>query len=172
MKDDLKGELDGLFAREEKEIAKRDARQKALIAQRNDPFKEFVRVRQEIIRPAIQEFADYITPKGWTVRITAAEYADGKLGMRDDRFVANESPSITARFVRGSAATESYPYFIFGFDPATKGFWTEANTGQSKTAPRKQDDLKLGELSTEIVQQRLLSFFKKLMSQSTPLTGM
>lgn len=173
MKDELKSELDAMFAtvaKQEKDIQiKRD-----LEAEARAKFEdEFMSLRDAVCKPAFQEFADYIASNGWKGIISTEDASPGEYDRRSGGMKNQRSASITIEFKREGVEASygaQYPHFSIRSEPAGKKLWFHESTigpghgGSSGGA----GSVSLPDLNAELLQERLVKYFKGLLNNAGP----
>lgn len=88
MKDEVRGQLESLFARDKQkvEVAAEEKRQRDAQAELNDA--EFLRIRDAVIVPAMREMAEFISAQGWDSEISVEEWQAGSHGQASPAKVA------------------------------------------------------------------------------------
>ncbi|MFD2138249.1 hypothetical protein ACFSLT_28845 [Novosphingobium resinovorum] len=88
MKDEVRGQLESLFARDKQkaEVAAQEKRERVAQAELNDA--EFLRIRDAMIVPAMREMAEFISTQGWDSEISIEEWQAGSHGQASPAKVA------------------------------------------------------------------------------------
>lgn len=168
MKDELKRELDNLFA--VKAAEKKEAEVKRdLEAEAQAAFLEAYKAKvADVVRPAFQEFADYIAPHGWTAVIENTDEIPPQIDRRGYA-TGGRGASIALKFSRSDRPRDrgdslSDPGFTIGCAKSARTVQFHENTilpGSGGSAGGA-GSAKLDELTPDFVQTRLVAFFKKM----------
>lgn len=172
MKDEIKSELDALFAddtsRKIKAEEKRDLEPEAQASF----LQQFRGKIDEIIVPAFEEFASHLLQHGWSAEVKrqGEQLGDGRFGpeaaanpVQPERVSLLFSKATST--VRGIGGRADRPAFTVACDKRARKInfheMTPSRAGGAGAAT-------LEELTTDYLQKNLLSYFKNLMQDSRP----
>jgi hypothetical protein len=154
----IRSKLRSLFNEDQKKV---EAADKAadLQNQREAEFKaEFMRVRDETIKPAMKEVADFVADNGWVCDIISV----------DEEPNSGSKPSIRISFFRGQKPSYyedyNYPHFTMYWDQSAQ----QVHLAYSTIGPNHGGSsggagtVKLREVTSEMVQDKIADFLTQL----------
>jgi hypothetical protein len=168
MKDELKKQLDDIFAateaRKQEAQVKRDLEAEAQAA-----FLEEFRAKvADVITPAFQEFADYIAPHGWTAVVEKREETPPEVD-RQGRATGGRSAAVALKFSHrdrpaSSGDMLSNPGFTMMCAKTARTVEIHENTVMPGSGGMSGGggSAKLDEINGDYLQTKLVAFFKKL----------
>lgn len=176
MKDEIKKQLDAMFAEasaEKKQVeVKRDMEAEA----RAEFLQQFQNIRDVDLAQALNEFAAYVRPHGWEAAVRVMEEQAGQLDRRGDTFRIGQPASIALEFSREGAPVgrgDHPPRFAIicetaarevRFHESTMGPGHGGSSGSAGTA-------KLDQLTPDFIHEKLVAYFTKLMKDSGAIKG-
>ncbi|MBD8687055.1 MULTISPECIES: hypothetical protein [unclassified Rhizobium] len=169
MEESLKNKLDAMLAHDRSVKEKSQAVEKQARDKREEFIELFKTHRESVLKPAIQEFADYISTNGWTAKISTN---DPHVEAGIVRSVSSSGYSIKADFFRGSSSYSgsSVPFVSFNCAANEQKISIHSSTigtnhgGSSGT----MGSFSIGELDHSAVQRELTTYFAKLLEASRP----
>lgn len=176
MKADLKAELDELFEASAVSTRRAEVARNAEAEQQAAFVQGFEEKRADVIAPALSEFAEHIRARGWQVSVnqpdeTAPEHdARGRVSTPGKQAAIELTFSRPGVHPRTGYALRELPQFSIICDKSKRDVYFHEKTmgpghgGSSGSTGRA----KLDELTPELVQQRAVAYFKKLMADSRP----
>lgn len=169
--DKVKGALGKLFAedkaRKEKVVARENEREQTEAAR----LEQFNTLKSEVIRPAFQEIADFVTEQGWAVEI----HEEGEKARRDrGRETATfDPPRIGLYFARSGKPkpwSHQTPHFSAIANKRDGTVMLHASTigeGHGGSAGG-QGSAAMEDVTTDFLHERITAYLEKLMRDSAP----
>ncbi|KUR75362.1 hypothetical protein [Novosphingobium sp. Fuku2-ISO-50] len=162
MKDEVKGQLESLFAQDKQKTNMADQEKVEQVAQAEKNDAEFLRIRDVVIVPAMREMADFIAAQGWGSDISIEE------GQTDSR--GHKSPAkIALTFFRGSIPAyysgHEYPYVWAVHSRGSAGVWFPTSTispgrgGSSSSGTGAH----LADVTVEMVQRHIVAVLSRVL---------
>jgi hypothetical protein len=173
MKDELKAQLDEAFAASDAKASQTRARQDQEAEQQAAFMRDFEKARGEVLVPALQEFADYIRSHGWQAALSQPDERPSEQDSRGRVTTPASHAGVVLTFTRDGQKTQGYanhqlPQFSIYCDKAKRDVWFHESTmgpghgGSGGSSGRAQ----LAELTPDVMQQRAVTYFKKLMKDA------
>lgn len=162
MKTEVQRELDAVIAK--LEAAKQAAARERETREQGEQAKlrNFLEICENIIRPAMTEFGEYIKRRGLYYQIFSEEdgYYEGKTQRPREA-------SITVNFAPDSqlqGPIYNYPHFKVGFDKALDRVWFYESTVMPNRDGHSGEagEAALSHLTEEFIQEKLLALFARV----------
>lgn len=171
MKDELQQKLQAMFAKDRERVEKvrtaddeRRDREAAFLV-------EFAKIREEVIKPALNDVAAAVAEQGWTTEITESDEREqnGRGGA-----VTVDTPRITLSFFRGAKPNyyqwHEYPHFsVRGDKRAGKANFHTSTTGPGHGGSSGgAGDIALGEITADVIHSKVVEYIGKLLGDAKP----
>jgi len=171
MKDEIKGQLDALFADEAAQKMKAEQKRGAEAERQAAFLEQFGRVTDDVIAPAFEEFAVYLNPQGWGGLVKRESEAPAGQNYRPAFSHAPSAPeSVSLVFSHATRAITGInkgdqPRFMIRCDKVKRLVHFHETT-PSMSGPA--GSAKLDEVTADYLQEKLVTYFKKLMHDARP----
>jgi len=175
VKDDLKRELDAIFEANVKRVEKVEKARDLEAEAQAEFLAEFHKRRMETYRPALEEFANYIRPHGWTAKLVEEADTPLRYDSRSDRNSPSRPASVGLEFHHstydGQRSSMGYPHFHIYCDKRGRSVGFRESTigpGHGGSSGTGVSGTKIEDLTSDTLQERLVAYFKKLMDNVRP----
>lgn len=171
MKEEFEKQLDALFDDAKARATKAQDKKNAEAEAQKDFVAAFVAKRSDVVIPTLEDFAKSVARGGWTAQLKVQEDSTASAHERGRSVMRETAAAAGLTFYRGEGrGGDSYPSFSVSADKRGRKVQFYSSTmgpGHGGSASNTGSTT-LDALTGELLQEKLVAYFKSLMNDARP----